>query len=62
MQTALGVAGGMMIANAITSAFDTGTAEAAEPPPDEAPVDEAPADEASFDDFGGDGGGFDDPI
>lgn len=34
MQTALGVAGGMLVANAITSAF-AGGAEAAEPPPDE---------------------------
>ena len=44
MQTALGVAGGMMIANAITSAFDSGTAEAAEPAQEEPPADE-PAEE-----------------
>ena len=30
MQTALGVAGGMLIADALTSAFDSGTAEASE--------------------------------
>jgi len=66
MQTALGVAGGMMIANAITSAFDIGAAEAAEPtheePPADEPAEEAAADEASFDDFGGDAGGFEEPI
>ena len=67
MQTALGVAGGMMIANAITSAFESETAHAAEPVQDDAPADDpqmdhGPADDASFDDFGGDTGGFDDTI
>jgi uncharacterized protein len=63
MQTAMGVAGGMMIANALTSAFDTGTAEAAEPAPEDSVADEpVAAEEASFEDFGGDAGGFDESI
>ena len=40
MQTALGVAGGMMIADALTSAFDGGTAEASELAQDAGLVDE----------------------
>jgi uncharacterized protein len=72
MQTAMGVAGGVLIANAIGSAFDTGTAEAAdmaqdagfadEPAPDEAPAEDAGFEDAGFGDFGGDAGGFDDSI
>lgn len=56
MQTALGVAGGMLVASAITSAFTGGEAQAAEPapfgeepPPDEGVPDDGMAD-AGFDD------------
>jgi hypothetical protein len=72
MQTAMGVAGGVLIANAIGSAFDAGTAEAAdmaqdagfadEPAPDEAPAEDAGFQDAGFEDFGGDAGGFDESI
>jgi uncharacterized protein len=72
MQTAIGVAGGVLIANAIGSAFDTGTTEASdmaqdagltdEPAPDEAAAEDAGFQDAGFEDFGGDGGGFDDSI
>jgi len=67
MQTAMGVAGGLLIANAIGSAFDAGTAEAADlgqdaGPADEPAPDEAPAEDAGFEDFGSDGGGFDESI
>jgi uncharacterized protein len=68
VQTAMGVAGGVLIANAIGSAFDTGTAEAGEPAQDaeladEPARDEAPVEDAGYDDFGGgDAGGFDDSI
>ncbi len=40
MQTALGVAGGMLIADAISDAFTGGAAEAGEPAPDAGPLDE----------------------
>ena len=69
MQTALGVAGGVMIANAITGMFAADEAAAAElPPEDMAPEDmaaeDAGWDEPAADDFGGDdfdisGGAFD---
>lgn len=49
MQTAVGVAGGMMLASALGSMFGADDAAAAEPAPDEA-VDEG--------DFGADEGGF----
>ena len=70
MQTALGVAGGMMIASALTSAFDGdgGEAEAATGAEDaaafgeEPPAEEPVAEDAAFEDFGGDAGGFDEPI
>jgi hypothetical protein len=72
IQTAMGVAGGMLIANAIGSAFDTGTAEATdlaqdagfadEPAPEEAPAEDAGFQDAGFEDFGGDAGGFDESI
>jgi uncharacterized protein len=67
MQTAMGVAGGVLIANAIGSAFDTGTAEAADLAQDAGLADEPapaemPAQDAGFEDFGGDAGGFDDSI
>jgi hypothetical protein len=70
MQTALGVAGGVLIADAISSAFDTGTAEAAdlaqdaglggaaEPEPD-ASTQDAGYEDAAFEDTGADAGGFD---
>ena len=52
MQTALGVAGGMMIANALTSAFGGGSAEAAGLA--EAPAAEPmPEEDAGFGDLGG---------
>jgi hypothetical protein len=67
MQTAVGVAGGMMVASALSSAF-AGDANAAAPqdvPPESDPMAEEPrADEGGFDDLGADeerfGGGFDD--
>lgn len=69
MQTAMGVAGGMLIADAISSAFHSGTAEAVELVPEpvlepepEPTYPDAPADDPSYDDFGGDSGGFDDTI
>lgn len=67
MQTALGVAGGMMVASALSSAF-AGDANA-EVPQDMAPeadpmAEEPMMEDGGFDDFGGDeerfGGGFDD--
>ena len=64
MQTALGVAGGMLIADALTSAFDSGTAEAGELAQDAGLVDEPGHEpmrrheEPAFDD-GGDTGGDD---
>ena len=58
-QTAMGVAGGMLVANAIGGMFDGGEAEAAEEAPDpEAAPEPAMAEEESggsvFDMFGGD--------
>lgn len=53
-QTAMGVAGGMLLANAIGGMFGSGEAQAAEP------AAEAPADDAGADAGGFDGGGFDD--
>lgn len=55
-QTALGVAGGMMLGSMIGSIFSPGSATAAEPA---APESDG-ADDTGFDDGGfGDGGGFD---
>jgi uncharacterized protein len=67
MQTALGVAGGVLIADALTSAFDGGAAEAATMAEDaagfgEEPPPEPAAEDAAFEDFGGDAGGFDESI
>ncbi|MFZ1430895.1 MAG: DUF2076 family protein, partial [Geminicoccaceae bacterium] len=69
MQTAMGVAGGMLVADAISSVFHSGTAEAVELVPEPVPEPEPeptnadePADDPSYDDFGGDSGGFDDTI
>jgi hypothetical protein len=45
-QTAMGVAGGILVADAISSAFGGGAAEAATPPADEPP----PEEDAGFDD------------
>jgi uncharacterized protein len=56
MQTALGVAGGVLIADAITDAFGGEEAVAAEPPPEDPAADaaEAPADEGlGLEDAGG---------
>jgi hypothetical protein len=65
MQTALGVAGGMLVADAISSAFDSGTAEAADLASqagfggaEETPV----AEDAAIEDVGADAGGFDEEI
>lgn len=67
-QTALGVAGGVLIGHAIASMFGGGQAHAAEAPADQPPVEPSPADEPGADpgdaDAGGDfgdsdfGGGF----
>ncbi len=57
-QTALGVAGGVLLGSAIGSLLGGGAAQAAEAP---APEPEAPAEDAGQDDFGGDDfGGFGD--
>jgi hypothetical protein len=53
MQTAVGVAGGMLLANALGGLFGGGEAQAAEPPP--APEPPAEPDEPMVDD----GEGFD---
>ncbi len=63
-QTAMGVAGGVLLGNAITGMFGGNEAQAAEAPA-EAPADgaenDAATEDASFDDGGGfDLGGFDD--
>jgi hypothetical protein len=69
MQTAMGVAGGVLIASAISSAFDTGTAEAADLAQDAGlggatePEPDASTQDAAFEDAGADAGGFDEePI
>jgi len=66
MQTAVGVAGGMLLADALTSAFSTGAAEAGELAHEAgwgepAPTDAEPAEprNAGFDDPGYDDPGFD---
>lgn len=65
MQTALGVAGGVMIANALTGMLTADEAAAAElPPEDMAAGDDAGWEEPAADEFGGDdfdisGGAFD---
>ena len=63
MQTALGVAGGVLIADALTSAFDSGTAEASELAQDAGLVDEPvhepiAHEEPAYDDGGMGGDGF----
>ena len=60
MQTAMGVAGGVMLANAVTGMFAGDEAQAAEAEP--APEEPAAADEAPADDWGMDAGGFDDEF
>ena len=67
MQTALGVAGGMLIADALTSAFDSGTAEAGELAQDAGLVDEPvhepiAHEEPAYDDGGMGGDGFDERL
>lgn len=54
-QTAVGVAGGMLVAGALSDMFAGGEAQAAEPSADEFPADEPAADEGGdgFDMFGG---------
>nr|MBX2856195.1 DUF2076 family protein [Paracoccaceae bacterium] len=56
-QTAMGVAGGVLLANAIGGMFDGGEAQAAEAPAEPAPEPEAMEEEAEggsiFDIFGG---------
>lgn len=64
-QTAMGVAGGVLLGSAIGSLFGGGQAQAAEPQPEPDPQSEPEADagadaDLGGDDFGGfDGGGFD---
>lgn len=59
-QTAMGVAGGVLLGNAIAGMFDGGEAQAAEPEaPAEEPAVQETADEGGFFD---DGGGFDEEI
>lgn len=60
-QTAMGVAGGVLLGSAIGSMFGGGAAHAAETPPEPAPQPEADAtDDGGDGDFGGDGfDGFD---
>lgn len=70
MQTAMGVAGGMLIADAISSAFHSGTAEAAQFIPEAPiveevvpePVEPDPVDDVPYDDYGSDPGGYDESI
>lgn len=54
-QTAVGVAGGVLLGNAVAGMFSGGEAEAAAPAPEE-PA--APAEDPGFEDPGGDEGGF----
>jgi uncharacterized protein len=56
MQTAMGVAGGVLLGSAIASMFTQDPATAAEEPP----VEDAPAEDAPQDDF--DSGGFDEDF
>lgn len=61
-QTAMGVAGGVLLGNAVMGMFDGGeaTAAEAEPAADDPQVDDAGADGGDFGDFGGgDFGGMD---
>jgi hypothetical protein len=61
-QTALGVAGGFLLGNAIAGMFGGGSqAQAAEanPQSDQPPAEEPQTDSAGYDDGGFDGGGFD---
>jgi hypothetical protein len=61
-QTALGVAGGFLLGNAIAGMFGGGSeAQAAETPAqsDQPPAEEPRTDSAGYDDGGFDGGGFD---
>ncbi len=68
LQTAAGVAGGMLLTNAVMGMFDDNTAEAATPEAEPAPAETAPAEEATADlqdhgdpwDGGGDFSGMDD--
>ena len=66
MQTAMGVAGGVLVADAISSAFHSSTPEVVDVVEEAPPVDDRMAadtpDDMSNDDFGGDSGGFDDSI
>jgi hypothetical protein len=55
-QTALGVAGGMLVADAIGNMFSSGTAHAA----DMLPADDVPADDPGADDPGADDAGYED--
>ena len=67
LQTAAGVAGGVLLANAVTGLFASEEAKAAEPTPAEQPPQEAAAEaDPGFDDLGlddgGDFGGFDEEF
>ncbi|MBK1663914.1 ABC transporter substrate-binding protein [Rhodospirillum rubrum] len=52
MQTAMGVAGGVLMGNAIMSLFSGDEAQAAEPAPEPAPEEDYATDDADFDDGG----------
>ena len=52
-QTAMGVAGGVLLGNAIAGMFGGGEAQAAEPQADEANAEEASVEDSGFDDDGG---------
>ncbi len=58
MQTALGVAGGMLIADALTSAFDGGAAEAGELAQDAGLVDQPAHEPIAYEEPALDGGGM----
>jgi hypothetical protein len=59
-QTAMGVAGGILLSNMLAGMFGGDEAQAAEPEAAEPQADDAQAEEASFEDSGFDDGGFGD--
>ena len=59
-QTAMGVAGGILLGNMIAGMFGGDEAQATEPQADDAQADDAQAEEASVEDTGFDDGGFGD--
>ena len=59
-QTAMGVAGGLLLGNMIAGMFGGDEAQAAQPQADDTQADDAQAEEASVEDTGFDDGGFGD--